>query len=632
MKDIKISLVGQPNTGKSCLMNALAGAKAIVSNYPGTTIELIKAKARMEGSFVDIIDTPGIYSISDASAEEKVTEEVIFRSDIDGAVVVVDATAIERGLYLVIQIIEAGISTIVALNFIEEAEKKGIHIDSEKLGDILGVPVVPINPLTRRGIKELFAEILQIKEPTFVPFIVRYDDHIEKAINIISKELLESASISKRFVAIRILENDQDFFKYLENRKIPDDVASVLSLHPDVSRDISVTRYGEASFIGRLVTSILSKNKVRGFGNWLDELLLNPVIGPGVTLIFFSSVFAILLFIGGWFQEILMAGAEKYVVSLMPAHSSGLLVSMMKQGTYGLVAGVAIAFPYVFLFYIFLGLLEDIGLLSRFTLCLERPMRKLGLSGRAFIPAVLGLGCSVPAIRATRILPTEKEKMKVAFLFSTIPCSSRTAIIMGVVGFYGGILPALSVYATTVFSFLILAFLLRKTLKTVPQPLIMEMPSYRRPLFKNVLSKGWIRMRDFVFIVMPLLVAGGAFYGFLAESGFVTRIIEPFKPLTVGWLGLPPETIVPFVYGFIQKDLTAGMLVAVLGPDLGNFLSPLQLYTFGIVSSIQIPCIIAFWMLIRELKFNNAILITIVSLLYGLCIAGIIWRLITWMT
>jgi len=522
MKHIKIGLVGQPNTGKSCLLNSLAGARAIVSNYPGTTIEIIKAKIKLEESLVEIIDTPGIYSISDASAEEKVTEKVIFEENMDGAVVLADATAIERSLYLALQIIEAGIATVVALNFVEEAGKKGIRVDAKKLESILGVPVVPINPLTKRGIKELSEKIIQIKEIPFMPFIVRYDDHIEKAIEIISRELVEPVPFPKRFVAIRILENDEDYFLYLKDKKTPGEAFDALRLHPDVSKDISITRFGEVAFIARLATTITPKVRYLSFGDRFDEVLLNPFVGPLITVIFFGLFFAILLFVGGWLQDLLMAGAGKYVISLIPTSSTGLPGSMITQGLYGLVAGVAIALPYVFLFYIFFGLLEDIGLLSRFILSLERPMRRLGLSGRAFIPVVLGLGCSVPAIKATRILSTEKEKMTTAFLFAAVPCSSRTAIIMGVVGFYGGVLLALSVYFTIVVSFLVLAFFLRKIMKTIPQPLIMEMPSYRRPLVKNVVKKGWLRMRDFVYIVMPLLAAGGAFYGFLDEFSFVT--------------------------------------------------------------------------------------------------------------
>jgi len=630
MKHIRIAFIGQPNTGKSCLLNSLAGARTIVSNYPGTTTEIIKAKIKLEESLVDIIDTPGIYSISDTSAEEKVTEKVIFEEDIDGSIVLTDTTAIERSLYLILQILEAGVPAIVALNFIEEAQKKGIHIDAEKLESILGVPVVLINPLTKMGIKELTAKIVQIKELPFASFAVRYDDHIEKAIEIISKELIEPMSFHKRFVALRILENDEDFLVYLKDKEVLDETTDILRMHPDVSRDISITRYGEASFIARLVSTITPKVKVRSFGDRLDKVLIVPLIGPIITLIFFGLVLAILLFVGGRLQDLLMAGTEKYVISLMPTHSTGLLASMMTQGLYGLVAGVAIALPYVFLFYIFLGLIEDIGLLSRFVLSLERPMKRLGLSGRAFIPSILGLGCSVPAIRATRVLSSEKERMETAFLFATVPCSSRTAIIMGVVGFYGGVLLALSVYFTMIIAFFILAFLLGKIMKTTPEPLIMEMPPYRKPLLKNVVSKGWIRMRDFVYIVIPLLIAGGAFYGLLAEVGFVTYIIQPFKPLTVGWLDLPAETIVPLAYGFIQKDLTGGMLMATLGPNLNDFLRPLQLYTFGIASSIQIPCIIAFGMLNRELGIKNATLISCVSFIYGLLIAGTIWRLISW--
>lgn len=629
MQSTKLALVGQPNTGKSSLLNSLAGARVIVSNYPGTTVEITKAKIKVQESLVELIDTPGIYSISDASAEEKVTAIVIFGEDIDGAIVLVDTTGLERGLYLVFQMFEAGIPTIVALNFIEEAQKKGIQIDTKKLESTLGVPVIQINPITKKGIKELSSKILRVNELSCCPFIVSYDDHIERAIEIISEGLAETLTLSKRFIAIRILENDKNFFKYLKDKTALDKAADVLTLHPNVSRDISITRYGEASFIARLVTTITPKGRARSFGDRLDEVLLNPLIGPFITFIFFGFVFAVLLFAGGWLQELLMAGAEKYLINLLPTRSSGLLSSMVAQGLYGLAAGVAIALPYVFLFYIFLGLLEDIGLLSRFILSLERPMRKLGLSGQAFIPAVLGLGCSVPAIRVMRILSSEKERIQSAFLFACIPCSSRTAVIMGIVGFYGGVSLALSVYFTIAVSLLIYAFLLKKILKTIPQPLIMEMPSYRRPLLNNVVVKGWVRMQDFVYIVIPLLAAGGALYGLLIEIGLTQFIIKPFEPLTVDWLNLPAETVVPLAYGFIQKDLTPGMLVAVLGANLNDFLSPIQLYTFGVASSIQIPCVIAFWMLIRELGIKNASLITTLSLAYSLLIAGLMWRVIS---
>jgi ferrous iron transport protein B len=629
MRSIKIALIGQPNTGKSSLLNSLAGAKVIVSNYPGTTVEVTKAKIKLQESLVELIDTPGIYSISDASAEEKVTASVIFGQDIDGAVVLVDATASERGLYLVVQILEAGIPTVVGLNFVEEAERKGIQINTKNLESILGVPVIQTNPMTKKGITELLSKMLHLNEHSWSPFLVSYDDHIEKATKIICTGLAETLPLSKRFIAIRILENDKRFLKYLKDKAVLDKAANVLKPHPNVSRDITITRYGEASFVARLVTTITPRDRTRGFQDRLDEALLSPFIGPFITFIFFGFVFAILLFIGGWVQGLLMAGAEKYLISLLPAHGSGLVSSMVTQGFYGLVAGVAIALPYVFLFYIFLGLLEDIGLLSRCILSLERLMRRLGLSGRAFIPAVLGLGCSVPAIRVTRILSSEKERIYAAFLFACIPCSSRTAIIMGIVGFYGGVVLALSVYFTMAASFLICAFVLKKRLKTTPPPLIMEMPSYRKPLLSNVVVKGWVRMQDFVYIVIPLLAAGGALYGLLVELGFTQLIVKPFEPLTVAWLNLPAETIVPLAYGFIQKDLAPGMLVSVLGTNLDELLSPVQLYTFGVASSIQIPCIIAFWMLIREVGLTKASLITALSLAYGLVIAGLMWRIIS---
>lgn len=229
MKSVKILLVGQPNAGKSSLLNALVGPRVTVSNYPGTTVEVTKAKKKINDTEIEFVDTPGIYSISDRSEEEKVTENALFEEEADGAIIFVDATALERSLYMVLQILEAEIPAVVALNFVEEAEKKGIRINATKLGELLNVPIVPINPLTKKGIDNLIDSLLKIKAEA-KGFKVRYDDHIEKAIKQISLELKESR-LPKRFVSLRILEEDKDFYKYLKSKSIIEEAKKSLDEH-----------------------------------------------------------------------------------------------------------------------------------------------------------------------------------------------------------------------------------------------------------------------------------------------------------------------------------------------------------------------------------------------------------------
>ena len=626
MKKLKILLVGQPNVGKSSLLNALVGPKVTVSNYPGTTVEVTRAEKIFNKTKISFEDTPGIYSISDRSEEEKLTERALFEEKSDGAIIITDATSLERGLYLVLQVLEAQISTVLALNFIEDAEKKGIRINYKRLEKILNIPVLPLNPLTKRGIDELLNVVLKIKKKKGETFVVGYDDDIEEAIDKISSRLIKSR-LPKRFVALRILEGDKDFYKYLKNKRIIEEIKKSLKNHPKVAEDISITRYGTAAFIAKEVTQIVPIEKgVKNIEEEVDKVLLHSFWGPLITILFFVVIFGLLLFFGNLIQEILLGFTENIFSSFGPRDS--VLILILSQALYGLMVGISIALPYVFLFYLLLGLLEDIGILSRFIVSAERFLRKLGLPGKSFIPLCLGFGCSVPAIRATRILSCKKEKFCTASFFTCVPCSSRIAIVMGIVGYFGGISLAFSVFVTLLVSALIWAFLIKNILKPKITPLLLELPPYRKPLIKNILVKSWIRMKDFVFVVIPLLVIGGGIWALLDITGITNIIAKPLSPIS-WWLGLPTLTIIPLVFGFLQKDLTGAILLSVLGSEISLVLTPLQLYTFGIASTIQIPCMIALGMLIREFGFKKAVILTGTSIIYGLLFAGFLWRIIS---
>ena len=625
MKNLKILLIGQPNVGKSSLLNALVGPRVVVSNYPGTTVEVTQAEKVFDDAKISFVDTPGIYSISDRSEEEKVTEKTLFEEEVDGVIVIADATSLERSLYMALQILEARIPTILALNFIEDAGNKGIKIDYEKLMKLLNVPVVPINPLTERGINKLIDAILKIKEAAKRSFKIRYDDHIEKAINAISVQV--KGKLSKRFVALRVLEGDEDFYKYLKDEGVIEEAKESLEEHPKVAEDICITRYGTASFIAEKVTQIIPVEKEKKLQKDIDRVLLHRIWGPLTTGLFLLVIFGTLLYLGNLIQGVLMDLTES-LLSFSGTAEYSVITVVLVQGLTGLAVGVSIALPYVFLFYLLLGLSEDIGLLSRFIVNAERFLKKLGLPGKSFIPLALGLGCSVPAIRTTRVLSSKEEQFHTASLFAFVPCSSRIAIIMGVVGFYGDIKLVFYVFATSFIAGLIWAFVIKKIIHVESELLLLELPPYRRPLIKNVLAKSWIRMKDFVYIVIPLLVLGGVTYGILDITGLTNIIVEPLSPITT-WLGLPAVTIIPLIFGFLQKDLTGAMLLSVLGSKISLSLTPLQIYTFGVATTIGIPCIIALGMLIKEFGLKRAVVLTITSIVYGLLFAGLAWRIIS---
>lgn len=316
----------------------------------------------------------------------------MFEEEADGVIVIADATSLERSFYMALQILEAQIPTVLALNFVEDAEKKGIRIDCEKLKGVLHIPVVPVNPLTKKGIDKLVDTVAKIKKVSKRIFTIEYDDHIESAIDKISSQMKETFMPS-RFIAIRILEEDEDFFKFLKGERIIAEVREGLEEHPRVAENIAITRYGTASFIAAKVTRIISLEKEEKLQGDVDRVLLHKIWGPLTTGLFLLAIFGILLYLGNFIQGVLTGLTESLLSSLATAEHS-ILTMVLVNGLTGLAMGVSIALPYVFLFYLLLGLLEDIGLLSRFTVNAEWFLKKMGLPGKSFIPLALGLGCT----------------------------------------------------------------------------------------------------------------------------------------------------------------------------------------------------------------------------------------------
>jgi len=622
---LRMLLVGQPNVGKSLFLNTLTGAKVIVSNYPGTTVDVTEGRTKVGDELWEFIDTPGIYSLTPSSEEEKVTYRLILEGNYDFVIHILDALALERNLIISLQLAELGVPFMIAVNFYEEALKKGMEIDLKALEELLGVPVVVINPF-KKEIEKLKNAFKSVGKSNYS---IQYDDHIEEMIEIIEREIDYEGKFSKRGIAVKILEEGDMVCRLLNLNKFENLKERYKTVHPNMTKDIVITRAGYAFYISQKILTHREEkaNKL----NLLDNFILNNPIGSAVfSLSVLSLIFLGLFYIGGWFQDALGNLFEEYIESLSAYLSAyhPLLDVLVTNAFIGLAAGISIAVPYVGIFYIFLTFMEDTGLLSRFIIALNGLMSRLNLPAKSIIPLMLGFGCSVPAIKSTRVLSNFKDRFKVAILYSVVPCSSRNAILFGVVGHYAGMGYLVLIYLTLLIVFIITSKILGIVISKEKLPVVEEMPPYRMPVVRNLLVKAWVRMEDFVKVVIPLLIAGGILYGMLEYYDLTAFIVKPFRFLTVNWLGLPANTIIPLLYGFLQKDLVIAMLANAMGTyDFGAVLSKLQIFTFGLASSIQIPCMIAFGMLIKEFGLKRALIVTISDFIYGMLIAGLIYRL-----
>ncbi|MEM0057995.1 MAG: ferrous iron transport protein B [Candidatus Bathyarchaeia archaeon] len=641
---LRVALAGNANVGKSVIFNQLTGLNQVVGNWPGKTVERAEGTLHFKGYDIHVIDLPGIYSLSAFSIEEIVSRDYIAVEKPDVIINVVDASALERNLYLTLQLLELETPMVMALNQVDYAAKKGIRINVEKLSERLRIPVVPTVAITGSGINELLTTVIAVirGEKSFKPLKIRFGAEIEEKVQriqeVVEKRLPHLCNVyPARWIAIKLLERDEDIagkIRNYENGKeileYAERLASELEkIHGEPSPVILASeRYSIASKIAREVTVIKTPPRI-SLEQKLDAITTHRILGypilVGVVLAMFS-----LIFIGGsllsTILESLLGSVASYIegaLAFLPQEAVKLVV----EGVFGgIIAGIIIALPYIVPFYIILALLEDSGYLPRAAFLMDNLMHKIGLHGKAFIPLILGYGCSVPACIGCRIMETNRERLIAAFVVTLIPCAARTVVILGLVGRYVGLHAALALYIFDLMLVLIVGRAAFKFLPGEPVGLIMEMPPYKKPALRIILTKTWSRLKDFVYIAFPIIVGGSLAITALNVSGLMEYVVVGAKPLLNGWLGLPEVAGIPLIFGVLRKEL-ALILLSELIPL--KSLSPIQMITFALVIMVYIPCVATIAALVREFGWRKALAITFVDIILALLLGGVVYRILS---
>jgi ferrous iron transport protein B len=563
---MKILLMGNPNVGKSVIFSRLTGIHVIASNYPGTTVSYIRGFMKLGEERVEVIDVPGTYTLEPTTEAEEVALQMLNTGDI--VINVIDATNLERNLYLTLQLLERNIPVLVALNMWDDTEHRGIHIDLDKLRGFLGVPVIPTVATTGQGIKELVESTPKATSPD-VPLRSR-DERWATIGDIIDQVQL-------------ITHRHHTWLERME--------------------DASTKPIGAILAIGVLAGSFLA---VRFIGESLIGYALNPLFNN----LWAPVILRLSNFLGGsgFLHNILIGKIVGGEVNFI--ESFGLL-------TTGLYVPFAMVLPYIIPFYLVLGLLEDGGYLPRLAVLMDTIMHRLGLHGYAIIPTLLGLGCNVPAILATRILESKRERFIAATLISiAIPCAALQAMIFGLVGQRGWQYVAI-VYGTLFVVWIILGTILNRAVKGFSPELLIEIPRYRLPSWRTVLQKLWMRVRGFLVEAIPIILGAVAVINILYAVGVFNTVTNFATPVVTNFLGLPKEAVTALAVGFLRKDVALGMLAPLA-------LSTKQLITGSVVLAMFFPCIATFVVLLRELGVRNMFKSAGIMITAALLVGGIL--------
>ncbi|ABZ85350.1 GTP-binding domain protein [Heliomicrobium modesticaldum Ice1] len=599
----KLVLAGNPNVGKSVFFNHLTGMYVDVSNYPGTTLDI------SHGRYKDwvVMDTPGIYGLSSFNDEERIARDVILQADL--VLNIVNALHLERDLFLSLQIIDTGVPVVIAVNMVDEAKRRGIHIDFDGLSRELGVPVVPSVAVKGQGLKEVEKALADARPGRTSAALAREIDAVAAVTANRGEALLALEGDEGIRQAYRITAPSRREEIYLERRQRVNEICQAVVTETTQGANLSVK-----------------------LGYWM----VRPITGIPILA---AVLYFMYQLIGVWVagdivglteEGIFLTYYEPFVRNLLtPVIDPESAIGTILFGEFGLLTMTityvfGLLLPLVVAFYLSLSTLEDSGYLPRVAALTDRVLNYLGLNGRAVIPLILGFGCVTLATITTRLLASEREKRIAIFLLGlAIPCSAQLGVITGILA---AIEPAfVFMYVLIILSILIgVGMIMDRVIPGRSSDLLIELPPIRLPRLVNVLKKTGIKSFAFVKEALPLFALGSLIISVLSVTGALESLQDALAPLTVGWLGLPKETATVFIMGLVRRDFGAAGLADMT-------LEPHQAVVALAVITLFVPCIATVLILFKERSKKEALIMWLSTWIIAFLVGGIVAQLYAWL-
>ena len=630
MANLKIGLAGNPNVGKTTLFNNLTGLNQHVGNWPGKTVEKAEGHYNYNNNRVDVIDLPGNYALSAHSIEEIVSRDFIVDEDSDVIVNIIDASNLERNLYLTVQMMELGANLVVALNMNKFAQDKGYTIDAKKLSDLLGVPVVEIEANSKIGKDQLLKTIEgAAKNPVNTVNRLSYGPELFDHLNELQTAIEEDKNLNdvpSRWIAIKLLEDDEIILDRIEDSSKRNNILNTTEKVKKHFKDIynesseEVIANARYAYIEGLLKEVLTKpaTEKKTLTDKIDSIVTNRILGFPIFLIIMYLMFQITFTVAAPFQDMIDEGFGILGEMVATSLGDGMLTSFIVDGIIGGVGGVLVFLPQIILLFLIISFLEDSGYLARAAFVMDKVMHSLvGLHGKAFIPMILGFGCGIPGIMATRTMENEKDRLITMLIVPFMSCTARMPVYLLLVGAFFAAADQtnviFSLYVLGIVVAIIVAFILRKTLfDDMDAPFVMELPDYKLPTLRGILmhtaekSWGFVRKAGTIILAAAIIVwilssfPAGVEYGSQESAiGMIGTAVAPvFAPLGFGsW-----QPAVALIFGLVAKEVVVGTFSSLFGvaeegagiaAAMHGIFTPLTAYVFMVFVLLYIPCFAA---------------------------------------